>query len=153
MPAPMATESDSNKEQRIDQVLSALPDEGLLLALVSEQDGTFDVQVTCEIMTGLLGKIKAELECSLSPEEMSDILRRLAERRQVRIVSWLEENLQHIAREGDAQRLMTQTKTMLARQAMWILRCVVRLLSSQVLVWQCAHHHSLGKMSINDTMY
>lgn len=45
-------------ESEMAAILSALPDEGLQLAIVRDKDGILDVEVTCEIMNGLLSKLK-----------------------------------------------------------------------------------------------
>ncbi|CAJ1378104.1 unnamed protein product [Effrenium voratum] len=97
----------------VSSVLSTLPDEGLLLSIVVEENGSWDIRVTREIMADLESKVNAVRSCSA--DELSRALHALAARRQQRIVAWLESNLEHIANEGDAQRLMMQTKTLLAR--------------------------------------
>lgn len=51
-------------EPEMNSILAAVPDEGLQLALVQEQDGALDVEVSCEIMASLLSKLKAAVNCS-----------------------------------------------------------------------------------------
>lgn len=50
-------------------------------------------------------------------DHVSQALQALAHRRQKRIVAWLEANVEHVAGEGDAQRLVMVAKTVLARQS------------------------------------
>lgn len=73
------------------------------------------VEVPCQLMRDLLDKIRSACGSDLPVEETSQVLTALAQRREGRIIVWMQENLQHIATEGDAQRLMMQTKTVLAR--------------------------------------
>ncbi|CAE6972441.1 unnamed protein product [Symbiodinium sp. CCMP2456] len=106
---------DTSTEEPANKVLSALADEGLLLAKVIERDGCHEVQVPCELMADLIAKVREIARNALTADEILQVLNALSDRRQKRIVAWLEANIQHIAQEGDAQRLMMQTKTMLAR--------------------------------------
>ncbi|CAK9059552.1 unnamed protein product [Durusdinium trenchii] len=101
-------------EPEMNSILAAVPDEGLQLALVQEQDGALDVEVSCEIMASLLSKLKAAVNCSTATD-WTPVLQALAQRRQKRIVAWLEANVEHVAGEGDAQRLLMVAKTVLAR--------------------------------------
>ena len=110
---PDSTEADGSG---LHDLLSKLPDEGLLLAEIKETNGYMQVEVPCQLMRDLLDKIQSAGGSSLPVEETSQVLTALAERRQGRIIAWMQENLQHIATEGDAQRLMMQTKTVLARR-------------------------------------
>ena len=107
---------DTSTEEPASKLLSALADEGLLLAKVIERDGCHEVQVPCELMADLIAKVREIARNALTANELLQVLNALSDRRQKRIVAWLEANIQHIAQEGDAQRLMMQTKTN-ARQA------------------------------------
>eukprot|EP00438_Fugacium_kawagutii_P020946 Skav211837 [mRNA] locus=scaffold305:669633:690103:- [translate_table: standard] len=92
-------------EPEMGAILSALPDEGLQLAIVQDKDGILDVEVTGEIMNGLLSKLK-DAGANFTADHASQALQALAHRRQKRIVAWLEANVEHVAGEGDAQRLV-----------------------------------------------
>ena len=53
---------ERESEGEMKELLSALPDEGLQLASVEEQDGLLEVHVTCEIMAILLEKIRSAVD-------------------------------------------------------------------------------------------